>query len=153
MPGRPRGRIPSVSARVRGPCPAPTRRRRDPRRPVRCREWRGALPQGAGARKAARNPTARRSLPPWPRQTPSTYRQAAASPGASENCDDDVPRDGHGVLAREGGDGNGGVGMRVVAPLRIVRQPAQGLTTTSALYGNLDEPARSFLSTGSESGP
>ena len=54
-PGRPRGRILSASARVRGPCAAPARRHRDPSRPVRCGGRRGPLPPGAGARRAARH--------------------------------------------------------------------------------------------------
>ena len=55
------------SPRVRGPRAAPARRHRDPSRPVRRRERRGPLPQGAGAGRAARHAPARRPLPPRPR--------------------------------------------------------------------------------------
>ena len=45
-----------VSPRVRGACAPPARRHRDPSPPVRCRERRGALPPGAGARRRGMRP-------------------------------------------------------------------------------------------------
>src|SRR5207245_8651159 len=46
----------------------------------------------------------RRPLPPWPRQALSAHRQARAGARAPQHRDDDVPRDGHAVLAGAGGD-------------------------------------------------
>ena len=66
------------SPRVRGPRPAPARRHRDPSRSARCRERRGPLPPGAGARRAARHAPPRRPLPPRPRQALPAHRQAAS---------------------------------------------------------------------------
>ena len=65
-------------ARLRGPCAAPARRHRDPSRPVRCRERRGPLPQGAGAGRAARHAAPRRPLPPRPRQALPAHRPSAS---------------------------------------------------------------------------
>ena len=52
-------------------------RRRDPSRPLRCRERRGRLPPGAGARGTPRHAAARRPLPPRPRQALRAHGQAA----------------------------------------------------------------------------
>ncbi len=102
-PGKPRARILAASPRVRGQCTAPARRHRDPSRPVRRRERRGPLPPGAGARGAARNAPTRRPLPPRPRQALPARGQARAGPRAPDRRDDDVPRDGHAILAGAGG--------------------------------------------------
>src|SRR5262249_48178419 len=51
----------------------------------------------------------RRPLPRWSRQALPAHRQARAGPGASHEGDDDVPRDGHGVLAGAGGGGAEGL--------------------------------------------
>jgi tetratricopeptide (TPR) repeat protein len=93
--------------RIRGPCAAPARRHRDPSRPVRCRERRGPLPQGAGAWRAARHAPARRPLPPRPRQALPAHRQAPAGAGTSHHRDHDVPRNGHAILAGAGRGGDG----------------------------------------------
>jgi tetratricopeptide (TPR) repeat protein len=48
----------------------------------------------------------RRPLPPRPRQTVPTHGQARAGSGAPHHRHDDVPRDGHAVLAGAGGGGD-----------------------------------------------
>jgi tetratricopeptide (TPR) repeat protein len=50
----------------------------------------------------------RRPLPPWPRQALAAHRQARGAPRAPHHRDDDVPRDGHDVLAGAGGGGDDG---------------------------------------------
>jgi len=55
--------------------------------------------------------TSRRPLPPRPRQAVPAHEQARASPGARDQSHDDVPRDGHGVLAGEGRGGDEGTGV------------------------------------------
>src|SRR5262249_51343345 len=52
-------------------------------------------------------------LPPRPRQALPAHGQARAGAGASHDRDSHVPRDGHDVLAGEGGGGNERVGLRV----------------------------------------
>ncbi len=114
-----------ASARVRRPCAAPARRHRDPSRPVRCRERPGPLPPGAGARRAARHAPARRPLPPRPRQALPAHGQARAGPRAPHHRDDDVPRDGHAVLAGAGGGGAEALRGRSGALLNLRRSPAR----------------------------
>ena len=53
----------------------------------------------------ARHAPARRPLPPRPRQALPAHGQAAAGAGAPHHRDDDVPRDGHALLAGAGGGG------------------------------------------------
>jgi len=60
----------------------------------------------AHSRRAARHAPARRPLPPRPRQAVRPHRQAARGPRAPHHRDDDVPRDGHAVLAGAGGGGD-----------------------------------------------
>src|SRR5678815_4912321 len=71
---------------LKGARPSATRRRRSPSRAA-----------------CARSP---RTLPPRPRHALSAHGQARAGPGAPDHRDDDVPRDGHDVLAGEGGGGD-----------------------------------------------
>jgi len=110
-PGRPRRRVLGASTGVRGSCAAPARRHRDPSRPVRCRARRGPLPPGVGPRRAARHAPPRRALPPRPWQALPAHRQARASARAPHHRHDDVPRDGHELLAGAGGGGDGGVAL------------------------------------------
>src|SRR5262249_33909338 len=49
-----------------------------------------------------------RPLPPRPRQALPSHGRGAAGAGASHDRDDDVPRDGHDVLAGKGGSGDAG---------------------------------------------
>src|SRR5262249_58030487 len=58
----------------------------------------GAPGTGPSARQAPVYPP----LPPRPRQPLPPYRPAGARPRESCHSDDDVPRDGHGFLARAG---------------------------------------------------
>src|SRR4029453_9575751 len=51
---------------------------------------------------AARHAPPRRPLPPRPRQALPAHGQARAGAGAPHHRDDDVPRDGHDVLAGAG---------------------------------------------------
>ena len=53
--------------------------------------------------RAARHAPARRPLPSRPGQALPPHRRARARPRESHRRDDDVPRDGHGLLARAGG--------------------------------------------------
>jgi hypothetical protein len=65
----------------------------------------------AEAEKLRKRPT-RRPLPPQPRQALPGDGSTRAGPGTPDRRHDDVPRDGHAVLAGEGGGGDEGVGMR-----------------------------------------
>src|SRR6516162_6343515 len=58
--------------------------------------------RGTGTRPSARHAPGYRPLPSRPRQTLPPYRPAGARPRESCHSDDDVPRDGHGFLARAG---------------------------------------------------
>src|SRR5437899_6973792 len=62
----------------------------------------------------------RRPLPPRPRQALPAHGQAGAGAGAPHHCDDDVPRDGHAVLAGAGGGGNEGTRVTSNSP-RVAR--------------------------------
>ena len=55
--------------------------------------------------RRARNAPPRRPLPPRSRQALPAHRQAGAGPRAPHHRDDDVPRDGHALLAGAGGGG------------------------------------------------
>ena len=138
---RPRGRILPGSPRVRGPCAASARRHRDPSRPVGCRERRGPLPRGAGPRRAARHAASRGPLPPRPRQALPAHRQAGAGPRAPHHRDDDVPRDGHAVLAGAGRTGAEGTGViRSVTRRSFLASSLAGLA--APLAAGAQEPAR-----------
>ena len=75
----------------------------------RRRGRRRLLPQGGGTRRRTRHAPPRRPLPPRPRQALPAHGQARAGAGAPHHRDDDVPRDGHDVLAGEGGGGDEGL--------------------------------------------
>ena len=66
----------------------------------------GALSPGPGPGRGAGPAPARRPLPPRPRQALPAHGQARAGAGAPHHRDDDVPRDGHAVLAGAGGGGD-----------------------------------------------
>jgi len=66
---------------------------------------RGLLPPGTRAGRAAGG-GAPSSLPRWPRQALPAHWLARAGAGAPDHRDDDVPREGHDVLAGEGGGGD-----------------------------------------------
>src|SRR2546425_4143079 len=88
-------------------CSPPPRRNRGAARAPGGGIGRRLLPPGAGPRRAARHAPPRRPLPPRPRQALPAHGQAAGRAGAPHHRDDDVPRDGHDVLAGEGGGGDG----------------------------------------------
>jgi hypothetical protein len=46
-----------------------------------------------------------RPLPPWPRQTPPPHQRPGKGRRAPDDGRNDLPRDGHGFLAGEGGGG------------------------------------------------
>jgi len=73
-----------------------------------------SLPAGHGAGRCAWHASPHRSLPRRPRQALPAHGPCAGGTGALQRRDDHVPRDGHAVLAGEGGGGDPGVGMRVV---------------------------------------
>ena len=97
---------------VEGQRPAIARRHRGPSRPLRGRYRGGALSPGPGPGRGAGPAPARGPLPPRPRQALPAHGQARAGARAPHHRDDDVPRDGHAVLAGAGGGGDAGVGMR-----------------------------------------
>src|SRR5262245_44470223 len=68
-----------------------------------------------GPRRQARHAPAGRPLPPRPRQGLPPHWRSSESRGALDHRADDVPRDGHELLAGGGGGGDSGVGTRVVA--------------------------------------
>ena len=72
----------------------------------RSRDGRGALSTRRSPGHRTRHAPPRRPLPPRPRQALPPHGQARAGPGAPRHRDDDVPRDGHDVLAGEGGGGD-----------------------------------------------
>src|SRR5215510_5886193 len=56
--------------------------------------------------RLSRHGAPRRALPPRPRQALLAHRPARAGAGPSDHRDDDVPRNGDDILAREGGGGD-----------------------------------------------
>ena len=87
---------PSTPRRGRSPTVDP-RRARDPRRVVRA-QFRVAFPSTKRSRRAA-----------GPRQALPANRQVRAGQGTPHHLDNDVPRDGHAVMAGAGRDGDGSV--------------------------------------------
>src|SRR5215468_5322843 len=65
------------------------------RRTARCASW----SESADAYCWTRHAPARRPLPPRAREAVRAYRQARAGARVFHHPDDDVPRDGHAVLA------------------------------------------------------
>jgi tetratricopeptide (TPR) repeat protein len=124
--GRPRSRLLSASPRVRGPRAPPARRHCDPSRPVRCRERRDPLPPSAGAGRAAWHASAHRALPPRHRKALPAHGQTRAGARTPHHRDDDVPRDGHALLAGADGGRDAGVGVKVVAPPHPALSPSGG---------------------------
>ena len=129
-----------------GPAPAIARRHRGPSRPLRGRYRGGALSPGPGPGRGAGHAPARRPLPPRPRQALPAHGQAPAGAGAPRHRDDDVPRDGHAVLAGAGGGGDEGVGMRTSGlailglTLFAVALTSKTRATEEARYTNLVTP-------------
>jgi tetratricopeptide (TPR) repeat protein len=66
-----------------------------------------SLRRGAGPGGPARHAAARRALPPGSRTARRPLGQPVARPGAARPRRGDVPRDGHELLAGEGGGGAG----------------------------------------------
>jgi tetratricopeptide (TPR) repeat protein len=78
--------------------------------PVRCRERGGLLSEGAGAGRASRHAPPHRPLPSRARQALPAHGQWRPSPRTPRHRDDDVPRNGHAVLAGAGRGGPGHLG-------------------------------------------
>src|SRR5256712_5271705 len=78
------------------------------------RRGRSALPRSGSPRYGAWYETTRRTLPLRPGQALPASRQARAGPGAPCHRDNCIPRDGHAVLAGEGGDGVEGAVLGVM---------------------------------------
>jgi len=64
------------------------------------------LSRGHGNRRGAGPAAYPRALPPRPRPTLFTHRQASEGQGTFHRREDDVPRDGHGLLADAGRTGS-----------------------------------------------
>ena len=95
----------------RGEGPAAPRRDRFASRFFRGRDGRGLLPSGIGLGRRTRNAPPGRPLPPRSRQALPAHRQAGAGSRPLHHRDDDVPRDGHALLAGAGGVADEGVGI------------------------------------------
>src|SRR5437773_11130861 len=78
------------------------------------RRGRSALPRSGSPRYGAWYETTRRTLPLRIGQALPASRQARAGPGAPCHRDNCIPRDGHAVLAGEGGDGVEGAVLGVM---------------------------------------
>src|SRR5213080_1885415 len=78
------------------------------------RRGRSALPRRGSPRYGAWYETTRRTLPLRIGQALPASRQARAGPGAPCHRDKRIPRDGHAVLAGEGGDGVEGAVLGVM---------------------------------------
>src|SRR5437899_2363394 len=78
--------------------------------------------EGSRARGGAGDASRSRPLPPRPRQALPAHGQAARSAGAPHHRDDHVPRDGHDVLAGEGGSGDEGSGVKSDRPRSVRSQ-------------------------------
>src|SRR2546427_10838205 len=78
------------------------------------RRGRSALPRSGSPRYGAWYETTRRTLPLRIGQALPASRQARAGPGAPCHRDKRIPRDGHAVLAGEGGDGAEGAVLGVM---------------------------------------
>src|SRR6516164_5357225 len=86
--------------------PSPRRDRRA-RRPPRSGLNPAALQSGPYPSHRTRHAPAGRPLLPRPRQAVPSDRRPNEGPRAPNHGDDDVPRNGHGVLAGESGGGTG----------------------------------------------
>ena len=70
----------------------------------------------------AMRPTATRPLPRWFREASSPYRSPRQGLGAIRHRNQNVPRDGHGVLAGAGGGGDARARMTLHSPVaRLAR--------------------------------
>ena len=82
--------------------------RSPPSGPLRAGTAETPLPPGTSPCHRTRHAPPRRPLPPRPRQALPAHGPARAGPGAPHHRDDDVPRDGHAVLAGAGRGGDEG---------------------------------------------
>src|SRR2546427_2632973 len=92
------------------------------------RRGRSALPRSGSPRYGAWYEATRRTLPLRPGQALPASRQARAGPGAPCHRDNRIPRDGHAVLAGEGGDGVGGAVLGVMNAGRLAMRASDDVS-------------------------
>src|SRR3989475_11566411 len=92
------------------------------------RRGRSALPRSGSPRYGAWYEATRRTLPLRPGQALPARWQARAGPGAPCHRDNRIPRDGHAVLAGEGGDGVGGAVLGVMNAGRLAMRASDDVS-------------------------